>query len=701
MDLEKKQFTKNIAGEDLTIEVSRLAEQTNAAVLATYGETKVLATVVMGNSENKIDYMPLSVDYEEKFYAAGKILGGRFMRREGRPSESAVLSGRLIDRTIRPLFDKRIRRSIQVVSTILSYDEENDPNFVALVAASTALGISDIPWAGPVAGVNVARINGEIVINPKKSVLKSDAENVELEAFFAGSAKHINMIEFGGKEADEDNVLEVGKKAMEVVGEIVSFQEDIKKEIGKEKVEIQFDEPSKEFKDEAESFLDKNLEDAVYVGDKKERSDKVYELKKELATNLEEKFEESDMKHFDDIFEKTLDDTIHKNVLESDRRPDGRALDEVRDLYSEVKILPRAHGSALFVRGNTQALGVTTLGSPDSAQLIETLEFSGKRRFMLHYNFPPFSVGEARSFRGPGRRDIGHGALAEKAIHPLLPSVEEFPYTIRVVSEILSSNGSSSMATVSATSLSLMDAGVPIKTPAAGIAMGLIKGADGTHKILTDIQGPEDHYGDMDLKVAGTKNGVNAIQMDVKIDGISLEIFKETLDRAKIARLHILEATNKTIGEPRKELSDHAPRILSIKIDPSKIRDVIGSGGKVINGIREMTGAESIDIEDDGMVFITSTDKEAAEKALNEIIAITKDLEIGEIIEGKVGKILDFGAVVDFAGGKSGLIHVSELKDEYVEDVKSVLSEGDDVKVKVIKVENGKTSLSLKQANSL
>ncbi len=694
MNLEKKTFSKNIAGRDLTLEVSKLAGQTNGAVLATYGETTVLATVVMENTDIDRDYMPLAVDYEEKFYAAGKIPGG-FFKREGRPSTSAILSGRLIDRTIRPLFDNRIRRPIQVVATILSYDEENSPDFVALIASSTALGISDIPWGGPVSGVGVANINGDMVINPKKSEIVGG--DTKVEAFFAGSGEHISMIELGGDEAIEDIVVEAATLATKTIKELVEFQEDIIKEVGRPKKEIIFPEPSVEFTGELTDYLAQKLQDAVYVEDKKSRADKVWELRDELKTRLAEKFKE-DMGHFDILFEKALDDIIHKNVLESDRRADGRALDEVRDLHTETNLFSRTHGSALFVRGDTQALGITTLGPPGDKQMIDTLESSDKKRFMLHYNFPPFSVGEARSFRGPGRRDIGHGALAEKAIVPLIPDETEFPYTIRVVSEILSSNGSSSMATVSAASLSLMDAGVPLKASVAGIAMGLIMGEDGVRKILTDIQGPEDHYGDIDLKVAGTKNGITAMQMDVKIQGITLDVFTETLEAAKKARLHILDATDKELSSARPELSEFAPRIISTQIDSERIGEIIGPGGKVINGIIEKTGVESIDINDDGMLFITASGKETAQKALAEVELILKEIEVGEIVEGEVVKLLEFGAIVDLGGGKSGLAHVSELADGFVKNAEDIVKLGDKIRVKVIKKENGKTSLSLKQA---
>ena len=693
--LERKKFTKNIGGHDLIIETSDLAKQANAAVTATYGDTTVMATVVMEDSDSDRDYLPLSVDFEEKFYSVGRILGSRFMRREGRPSEEAVLSGRVIDRTIRPLFDHRIRRPIQVVATVLSYDGENDPDFVALMAASTALSISDIPWGGPVAAASVAKIGDSIVVNPKKSVMTDDDTN--LRAFFSGTDMHINMIELGGKEVQESEVMEASREAMNAIKELIDFQKEIISKIGKEKIEIEFTKPSDEFVKEMKDYLDKNLEGAVYT-DGQGKSDKLPALIKELKEQLEEKYED-DMAYFDMLFEKELDDMVHKNVLESDRRVDGRALDEVRELYCEVGLLPRTHGSGLFVRGDTQALAFTTLGGPGDAQLLDTIRsIDQNRRFMLHYNFPPFSVGEARSFRGPGRRDIGHGALAKKAIEPLMPSKDEFPYTVRVVSEILSSNGSSSMATVSASSLSLMDAGVPIKSPAAGIAMGLITGEDGTYKVLTDIQGPEDHYGDMDLKVAGTKKGITAMQMDVKIQGITFDILQDALKAAQKARLHILEITDKVISEPRAELSKYAPRIYSLKIPEDKIGEVIGPGGKMINSIIEKTGVESIDIDDDGTVFITAPDGESADKALREVKAIAKDLEVGDIVEGNVVKLLEFGAIVELEGGKSGLVHISEIKEGFVKDIDSVLKVGDKVRAKVIKVENGKTSLSIKQA---
>jgi polyribonucleotide nucleotidyltransferase len=700
MDLNKKVFIKEIAGDELKLEVSNIAEQANAAVIATYGGTTALVAVVMGKSDTDLDYMPLTVDYEERFYASGKILGSRFVRREGRPSDEAILSGRLIDRTLRPLFDERIRRQIQVATTILSYDEENDPDFVALIAASTALAISDVPWDGPVAGVKVVKSGEKFLFNPKNSAYISDL-NCRFQGFFAGNDKYINMIELSSSEADEDEIVEASERALEIIKDLVKFQKEIIEKIGKEKANIKLKEPDKKLIDEVESFIADKLEKAIYTKNRKDKLDRLAILSDELKEHLiSSGFSENEIGNTNPIFDKKINDLLHKKILKEESRPDGRMLDEVRDLYSEVAFLPRAHGSALFMRGSTQSLATTTLASPGSEQLIETLEYSGKKRFMLHYNFPGFSVGEAKPFRGPGRREIGHGALAEKAIKPVIPPMDEFPYTIRVVSEILSSNGSSSMATVCAASLCLMDAGVPILRPVAGIAMGLITGENGEYKILTDIQGPEDHYGDMDLKVAGTRNGINAIQMDVKINGITPDIFKETLKKAKQARFHILDFTDTVLKQPREHISEFAPRIMSIQIDPLRIGEVIGPGGKVINNIIKTTGVLTIDINEDGKVYVASSDDESAEKAIKAIESIVKEFEIGEIVDGEVVKILEFGAIIDLGGGKSGLLHISELADSYTQDINKVLKIGDKVKAKIIKIENGKTSLSVKKVNN-
>ncbi|MDP3953587.1 MAG: polyribonucleotide nucleotidyltransferase [bacterium] len=697
MDLRRTQFSTNVAGRDLTLEVSDLASQTNASVLATYGDTTILATVVMDKEDQESDYFPLRVDYEEKFYAAGKILGSRFIRREGRPSDNAVLSGRLIDRVIRPLFDQRIRRGVQVVLTILSYDGENDPDFVALMAASSALAISDIPWSGPAAGVRIAKTDTGFVLNPTNTQA-GEVTKGNFDAFVAGISERVNMIELGGYEVGEGDVVEACEATLAEIKKLVDFQKEIVAKVGKKKVALEIPAPPENLVKEAKDFLAGKLEEAVYTLDKAEGQNKQFDLAKALKKHLEEKdFSQEDLSYLPNILEEETEALIKSNILESDKRPDGRALNEVRPLYAEVGTLPRMHGSAIFVRGTTQALAVTTLGAPGDEQIVETVEFSGKRKFMLHYNFPPFSVGEARSFRGPGRRDIGHGALALKAIEPLLPSGQDFPYTIRVVSEILSSNGSSSMATVSATSLSLMDAGVPISAPAAGIAMGLVLGEGGKYKILTDIQGPEDHYGGMDFKVAGTKDGINAVQLDVKVDGLTSEMIKETITQATKARLQILEVTDAVLDKARADLSQYAPRILTIQISPDRIGELIGPGGKVINAMIEETGVDSIDIEDDGMVMVTTTDVVKGTEAIRRIGAMMKEYEIGEIVEGDIIKLLDFGAIVDLGGGKDGMVHISEFKDAFVKDIKEVAQLGDHVKAKVISAENGRIGLSVKR----
>ncbi|MDO8430030.1 MAG: polyribonucleotide nucleotidyltransferase [bacterium] len=701
MDLQRKQFKTEFAGKPLTLEVSRIAEFADAAVIGTYGGTTVLATAVMGGKDKDSNYFPLMVNYEEKFYAAGKILGSRFMRREGRSSDEAILSGRLIDRTIRPLFDQRIRREVQIVVTVLSVDNENDPDFIGLLSASTAIAISPIPWDGPVAGIKIVKFKDDSSAKFNPTFSEIAGNKVEFNAFVSGTKERINMIELEGDEAPEKNVVSAFTQGHKEIQKLISWQESVIKEIRKPKTKIQLANPSQELKKKIVTFLKGKLEKAVYNPNKTEMYNNMAALRESLKEFLVlEKHAEDDLKEVEAIFEEEVNALVHEKVLKEEKRPDSRKLDEVRDLHAEVAILPRVHGSALFVRGNTQSLAVTTLGGPGDQQLVETVEFSGKKRFLLHYNFPPYSVGEIGPFRGPSRRDIGHGNLAHKALNALLPTQEEFPYTIRLVSEILSSNGSSSMATVCAGSLSLMDAGVPIRKPAAGIAMGLMLDEKGNkYKILTDIQGPEDHHGDMDFKVAGTDSGVTAIQMDVKIQGITEEMLDRTLAQAKEARLHILKTIVKALPEARKELSPFAPSILSLKINPSQIGDVIGSGGKVINGIIEKTGATSIDIEDDGQVFITAPNQETGRKALEQVMAIVKEYKIGDIVEGNVVKILEFGAIVEFGGGKDGMIHVSELKEGFVKKVEDVVKIGDFVRAKIIKSENGKIGLSIKQLN--
>jgi polyribonucleotide nucleotidyltransferase len=707
--LQKKQFSVEIAGKTLTIEVSALAEQANAAVLAKYGETVVLATAVMGKKDSDIDYLPLKVDYEEKFYAAGKILGSRYVRREGRSSEEAILAGRLVDRTIRPLFNDKMRREIQVVVTVLQIDEQNDPEFVGLLGVSTALFISDIPWNGPVAGVRVAQItsNKQFVINPDNSAVAEPNEPI-FDAFVSGSKDRINMIELGGLDAQEKDVVAGFKLAQTEINKLIAFQEQIQKEIGKPKAEVAIAEPDADIKAEVSAFLADKLEAAVYQPNKMEHTTAVGALHHELNLHIKEKFgatkEKINWKAVESLYDEMVNDLVHKNILEKEQRPDGRKLDEVRTLDAEVGLFSRTHGSALFVRGNTQALAITTLAAPGAEQMIETMETTGKRRFMLHYNFPPFSVGEVGSFRGPGRREIGHGNLARKSLERLIPSKEEFPYTIRVVSEIMSSNGSSSQATVCASALSLMDAGVPLKKPAAGIAMGLMMAFDvngkadvNNYKVLTDIQGPEDHHGDMDLKVAGTDDGVTGMQMDVKVDGLTIELLEKAFEQAKAARLHILKTIKATLPKHRDTISQFVPKIRQFKIDPAKIGTVIGPGGKMINGLIAKYELAGIDIEEDGGVFVSGTDLAKVEAAVAEIMGLTKEFKVGEIVEGPIVKILEFGAIVDLGGGNDGMIHVSELKQGFVKQVEDVVHLGDRVRAKVIKAENGKVGLSIKQ----
>lgn len=695
MQLPKQEFVLDVAGKPFTLTVSSLANQANASAIGTYGDTAVLVTAVMGSQDRPIDFFPLTVDYEERFYAAGKILGSRFMRREGRPSDEAVLSGRLIDRAIRPLFNHDLRRDVQVIVTILSYDGENDPDFVALLTVSSVLMMSDIPWNGPIGGVRMAKTkDGEFIVNPQNSKIE-DKTKIAYEAFIAATEDRINMIELAGNEATEEEVAEGFAEAHEAIKKMCGFQKELQAKIGKKKLEGVFVEIDAELAKRVHEFLDGKLEAGVYGTDKAELKAKMHGIKTDLHEHLKEAGHE-DLSKLDAILEAEIDALMHKNILEQGRRPDGRAMDEIRPLYGEVGMFKRLHGTGLFMRGATQALAVTTLGAPGDEQLVETIETSGKRRFMLHYNFPPYSTGEVKRIGGVGRRELGHGALAEKAIKWMLPTQEEFPYVIRVVSEVLASNGSSSMATTCAATLSLMDAGVPMRKPVGGIAMGLVMDHAGNYKVLTDIQGPEDHYGDMDCKVAGTTDGITAMQMDVKIEGITVQVLKDTLAAAKKARLQILDVMKGAIAEPRKELSPYAPSIISMRIDPEKIGTVIGSGGKTINGIIADTGVITINIEDDGVVSIAAIGHEKAEAAKRIIESLLKEYEIGEVVHGKIIKLLDFGAVVDLGGGRDGMVHISEFKHGFVEKIGDVAHMGDEVTAQVIRTEQGKISLSVK-----
>jgi polyribonucleotide nucleotidyltransferase len=697
--MDTKIFKTEIEGKELSVELGRLAQQTNGSALVTYGQTAVLATAVLGSSVSDKNYFPLTVDYEERFYAAGKIKGSRFIKREGRPSDEAILTGRLIDRSIRPLFNQKSRNDLQLILTVMSFDGENDPGLPALVGASVALLISDIPFSGPVAGISVGQDDkGNWMIT---STLSAKAKTGS-EIFAAGIEKNknilLNMLEGQALQMPETQMLEGIDLARKHIKKLIDFQKDIVKEIKPIKKELVVQEIDAELKKIVDGFLGDKLETAIYHKEKQVRVNQLNEINSGLEELLKEKYPEDAKAKFilaADYVEEKIDEITHVNILKNNKRPDGRKLDELRKLSAEVGIMSRLHGSGIFQRGETQVFSAVTLGSPGSEQIFDQMEIEGKKRFMHDYNFPPFSVGEVGRVGGPGRRDIGHGALAEKALIPIIPPKEEFPYTIRVVSEVLSSNGSSSMASVCGSTLALMDAGVPIKEKAAGIAMGLMLDDD-KYKVLTDIQGPEDHYGDMDLKIAGTKNGINAIQMDIKIDGVGMDILEDAFKQAKKARLEILEVITKAIKEPRPELSPFAPRVYSLKVNPAKIGMIIGPGGKTINEITEETGA-SIDIEDDGTVFITCEDAEMAKKAIGKVKALTKEAKVGEVYQGKVVKIMEFGAFIELYPKQDGLLHISELG-RNIRRVDEVLHEGDFVGVKIKNIDNnGKISLVLEK----
>jgi len=696
--MKNKIYKKKIGNKELIIEFKNLAEQTNGNIFVRLGDTLVLTTAVMSKEEKlNYDFFPLTVEYEEKYYAAGKIKGSRYIKRESRPSDEAICNARLIDRAIRPRFPENLFREVQVITAVLSWDAENDPDVLGLIAASLSLSISDIPFNGPVSAVRVCYKNDKFILNPTYQEREDSVLDVVFAAILKNDELLINMIEGGFEEAEEDLVFKAFEFAEESLKELISFQNEIIKDIGKEKIILPKIEIDFQFESQVKNFLNQKLEEAIYKKDKKERDENLNLLKKDLFSFIDENFKEDEnaYKNAQIILEKEINRIIHENIIKYEKRPDGRKINELREIYCEANILPRTHGSGLFCREMTKSLSILTLGSPNDQQLLEGMEIVGKKRFMHHYNFPPYCSGEIKPLRGPGRREIGHGALAEKALLPLIPSYEEFPYTIRIVSEILSSNGSTSMASVCSSSLSLMDAGVPIKRPVAGISSGLMQDENGNYKILTDIQGPEDHYGDMDFKVARTEKGITAIQLDVKIDGINKKIFKETLDRAKIAILEILEKIKKVLDKPRENLSPYAPRILKIQIDPNKIKDVIGPGGKIINEIIEKTST-TIDIEDSGLIFVTSEKEESAQKAIEWIKNITREVAVGEIFKGKVKRILDFGAFVEILPGQEGLIHISKMAPYRIKKVEDVLNVGDIVEVKVISIdEQGRINLSL------
>lgn len=696
--MDKKVFTRDFAGRPLSVEVGELAQQANGSVLLHFGGSTVLATAVLNpKAKERCDYLPLTVEYEEKLYAAGKIKGSRFIKREGKAQDSAVLKGRFIDRTLRPRFNQAIRNEIQVVVTVLSYDRVNDTDVLGIMAASLALAISDIPWDGPVAGVRIGRKDGQLIINP---TFEERAAG-DLEIVVAGTEKKINMMEAGAKELPEEEVLAAIAAGQQAYQELIAFQQEIIAELKPQKRQLETKELSAELKEKLTKFLASKLDEAIFVKEKHTRQNRLGQLHEDLGNLIKEtESEETDDKVLlaGSFFEEQVNAAVHNNILEKEQRPDGRRLNEVRELSCRVGVLARTHGSALFNRGNTQALSTVTLGSPGDKQTIDGLDEEYEKRFIHHYNFPPFSVGETGGFRGPGRREIGHGALAERVLMQIIPAEINFPYTIRVVSEILSSNGSSSMASVCGSSMALMDAGVPIKAPAAGIAMGLMMDDKGNYKVLTDIQGPEDHHGDMDCKVAGTQNGVCGLQMDVKIEGVDLNILRDTLAQAKEARLHILQCMNGAIATARPDLSPFAPRIITLQINPDKIREVIGPGGKVINEITAQTGVK-IDIEDSGLIFVTSTDEAGAKKAVDWINNLTHEVTAGEVYQGKVTRIINFGAFVEILPGQEGLVHISELAPFRVERVDDIVKVGDSVTVKVKNIdEMGRINLTMRGA---
>jgi len=693
-----KKMEIEFAGRRLSLETGRLAKQAHGSVLAQYGDTMVLATVVSAyEARPNVDFLPLTVDYAEKTFAAGKIPGG-FFKREGRPSEKEILTSRLIDRSMRPLFPKGYDCETQLIVTVLSADRENDSDVLSIIAASTALELSDIPHAGPVAAVRMGRIDGKLVVNP----LVSEYENSDVSIVVSAKPDTIAMLEGGARIVDEDTLLEALYMAHDAMAPIFEMQQELKRLAGKPKREFIAKELDKEILATVKEIAAKGIEQALAVKEKKQRREAMHALKAKLVADLAEapaaRFvgRESEV---DEAFEKVERTIVRQAVVEHDRRIDDRKSTEIRQLAAQVQVLPRVHGSALFTRGETQVLATATLGTSSDEQKIDALLGERYKKFMLHYNFPPFSTGEAKRYGAPGRREIGHGALAERALMPTLPDEETFPYTIRVVSEVLESNGSSSMATVCGGSLALMDAGVPVKAPVAGIAMGLIKEGEKI-AVLTDILGDEDHLGDMDFKVAGTATGVTAIQMDNKVGGITKEIMHRALMQARDARLFILSVMEKAIPTARQDVSAYAPRIVTIKIKPDKIRDVIGPGGKVIRGLVEETGCK-IDVEDDGTVLIAAADGTALEKAISMIQQITAEPEIGKIYNGVVRKIVDFGAFVEIMPGTDGLLHISQISDERVRAVEDVLHEGDEIPVKVLDVDrSGKIRLSLREAKA-
>jgi polyribonucleotide nucleotidyltransferase len=702
--METKLFKTEINNKLLEIEFNGLAERANSSVFVKYGDTVVMANCVIAKKEiENADFFPLTVLYEEKYYAVGKILGSRFMKREGRPSEQSILTSRLIDRAIRPLFPSDLHHEVQVVVTCLSWDQESDPASLSLLAASVALLCSDIPWSGPVAPIRVGEKDGQIIIFPTAKEREEGNMDLMISALRSESGKEIlvNMIEAGLKEVSEEMLLKAFAETKKIQKEILDFQEKIQKEIGKEKIKIKEYPINEELKKEVINFLGNRLEKALF-----EKIDTIENLKNELAEHLKALNDDpQQLRQGLNIFEMETEKTMHHGAIKMGLRTDGRKITQLRELNCQTGLFKRTHGTGLFTRGQTKVLSFLTLGAPGDQKIIDEMEIQGKKRFMHNYNFPPYCVGETGPMRGPGRREIGHGMLAEKALRPMIPSAEEFPYTIRVVSEVLCSNGSSSMASTCAACLALMDGGVPIKRPVSGIAMGLMmeinnekSSEDKEYVVLTDVQGEEDHYGDMDFKVTGTEKGITALQMDIKIRGITDKIIKQALEQSRPAREEIRNTMAQTLAEPRKELSPYAPRIFVIKINPEKIGEVIGTGGKIINEIIETCNV-TIDIEDSGEIFITSENQESAQKAIDWINNIVKEVEVGEIYQGTVKRIMDFGAFVEILPGQEGLVHISHLDNKRVNKVTDVVKLNDIIPVKVISIdEQGRINLSLKEA---
>ncbi|MGX7447178.1 polyribonucleotide nucleotidyltransferase [Dolosigranulum pigrum] len=694
----KQEFTKEFAGRQLTVEVGQVARQANAAATIRYDDTVILSAVVNGDEPSTLPFFPLMVNYEEKMYSVGKIPGG-FIKREGRPSEHATLTARLIDRPIRPMFPEGFKYETQIYNTVLSVNKDATPEMTAMFGSSLTLGLSSLPFNGPIAGVQVGRVDGEFVINPTEAQLAAS----DIDLIVAGTKDAINMVESGAQEVSEADMLEALLFGHEAVKELCAFQDEIIAEIGQEKMEVELILPDADLKAAIEAEYSEQMIAAVQNPDKMTRAEQVETLTDEIVATYEEKFADDDeldsiMKDVKQIIKDMEKAEVRRLITEDKVRPDGRDLHEIRDLDSEVAYLPRAHGSGLFTRGQTQALSVLTLGPLAEHQVIDGLSSEEEKRFIHHYNFPSYSVGETGRPKSPGRREIGHGALGARALEAVIPDEEDFPYTIRLVAEVLESNGSSSQASICAGSLALMDGGVPIKAPVAGIAMGLVMDSEDQYTVLTDIQGLEDHLGDMDFKVAGTAKGITALQMDIKIEGITRDILVEALESAKNARLEILNNMMNTIGQPREQLSEYAPKVQMIQIKPDQIKIVIGKGGDQINQIIDETGVK-IDIEEDGKVSVYGEDQAMIDRAIEIIEELTEEVEVGKIYKGKIVRIENFGAFVEVIKGTDGLVHISELADGYVKNVTDVVKMGEEIDVLVTEIDNmGRVNLSRKQA---